>query len=215
MTTAMTTAETTAKGELDSITFNNSDFYDCDGNFIEDAAKEAILSLMRYHNSPIYPNTKEQLWVSDYGVGEFTKLGLACVIYANNEIDRYMQLDIYLLPGQMLAEHWHVDPENGMPAKLEGWLVRWGKSYIVGEGEDNMSSFSHITIPQKHDEGKVVAKHIEEVNAGSFAPLKEIYSKHWQYAGEEGAIITEVANCHRGEAVRHTDKTINSAFLGE
>jgi D-lyxose ketol-isomerase len=52
-------------------------------------------------------------------------MGLAAYVFVNNEEDRYMMLDLFLLPNQMLPEHWHVAAE-GNPAKMEGWLVRWG-----------------------------------------------------------------------------------------
>jgi hypothetical protein len=45
--------------------------------------------------------------------------------------------------------------------------------------------------------------------------LAEVKSRHWQFAGVEGAVITEVANVHTGSAVRHSDKKINDHFLAE
>jgi hypothetical protein len=46
-----------------------------------------------------------------------------------------------------------------------------------------------------------------------FVKLAKVESRHWQYAGPEGAIITEVANVHTGSAVRHTDPVLNEYFL--
>lgn len=202
----------TKKG-TDLIAFNNEEFYDENGEFIEEKAKEAILSLMEYHGYPIFPELKEKLWVSDYGTGQFTKLGLAAYLFVNNEKDQYMLMDLFLLPGQMLPEHWHLDGGSN-PAKLEGWAIRFGESFIVGEGEDNLSEFPEIVVPKCHMNGEVTTKHVVLASIGSFTPQDIVYSRHWQFGGPEGAIITEVANVHTDIAVRHSDKAINDNFLG-
>lgn len=115
-----------------------------------------------------------------------------------------MLIDLFLLPGQMLPEHWHLDGETN-PAKLEGWLIRHGESYIVGAGEDNLNKFPEIKIPECHMNGTVTTKHVVLATAGSFTSQDILYSKHWQFGGTEGAIITEVANVHTDAAVRHSD----------
>ncbi|MDR1455312.1 MAG: hypothetical protein LBJ01_06650 [Tannerella sp.] len=200
--------------QKESLTFDNADFYAADGTFNEEAAKDAILRLMKYYRYPVTANTRTQLWVSDYGTGRFTEVGLAAIMYVNHTEDRYMLQDLFLLPGQMLPEHWHEKPEGDLPAKREGWLVRNGLSYIVGEGEDNLASFPDIRIPACH-EGGVTVKHVIKTLPGEFVPLSRVYSHHWQFAGPQGAIITEVANVHAGEAVRHQVQSINLHFLGE
>jgi D-lyxose ketol-isomerase len=197
-----------------SLTFNNADFYAADGTFNTEAAKDAVLQLMNYYKYPVTNQTRSQLWVSDYGTGRFTDVGLAAIMYANNTPDRYMLQDLFLLPNQMLPEHWHEKPEGDLPAKMEGWLVRNGLSYVVGEGEDNLSSFPTIHIPDCHT-GGVTVKHVLETRPGQFVPLSRVLSHHWQLAGPEGAIITEVANVHVNEAVRHQVESINNHFLGK
>lgn len=169
---------------------------------------------MKYYNYPVTDKTRELIWVSDYGTGRYAELGLACIGYANNLDDGYMLQDLFLLPNQMLPEHWH-EKINKYPAKLEGWLVRNGKSYIVGIGEDNQAGYPDIKIPQCHENGTVTVKNVTPAGVGEFVPLKQVLTHHWQYAGKEGAIITEVANGHVNEAVRHLDKRINGHFLGK
>jgi D-lyxose ketol-isomerase len=197
-----------------SITFNNNDFYDASGTFLESKAKEAIISLMKYHGYPIFPGIEESLWVSDYGTGQYTKLGLAANMFKNNEEDRYMLMDLFLLPGQMLPEHWHLDGETN-PAKREGWLIRHGKSYVVGIGADNLNDFPQVKVPDVHMNGSVTTKHVVEADPGIFVSLAEVYSRHWQFGGPEGVILTEVANVHTDAAVRHSDEAINDHFLGK
>lgn len=189
--------------------FHNADFYR-DGKFDEEKGKDAVLALCKYHGYPIFPGMRENLWVSDYNAGQFTSLGLAAYIFVNNVEDRYMMLDIFLLPNQMLPEHWHVEGE-GNPAKREGWLVRWGLSHVVGIGEPNLSK--EIVIPKCHCGGKVTVEHETIATPGVFVPLAKVGTRHWQYGGPEGAIITEVANVHTGSAVRHSDPAMNEYFL--
>lgn len=192
------------------ISFNNADFYGADGKFDVEKGKDAILALCKYHDYPIFPDLRENLWVSDYETGQFTKLGLAAHMFMNNEADRYMLMDLFLLPGQMLPEHWHLDGETN-PAKREGWLVRWGLSHIVGIGEPNLSK--EIVIPKCHMGGKVTTEHETIATPGTFVSLAEVKTRHWQWGGPEGAIITEVANVHTDSAVRHSDKAMNDYFL--
>ena len=194
--------------------FNNADFYGADGKFNAERAKDAVLALCRYYRYPIYPGMREQLFVTDYNLGQFTSVGLACIIFANHVAgaDSYMMLEIFLLPNQMLAEHWHENPADpNIPQKNEGWLVRWGRSYIVGEGEPNLPP--EVVVPQVHMGGEVTTRHCIVADPGDFVHLARVGSRHWQLAGREGAIITEVANAHDGASVRHSDPTANAAFL--
>ena len=197
-----------------ALRFNNADFYDANGKFNEDKAKDAIIELCRYFKYPVFPNMKERLWVSDYGTGKFTELGLACIGIVNHDKDKlgqtFMLQDLFLLPGQMLPEHWHIKGD-GITVKNEGWFIRYGKSFIVGIGEDNLPP--EIKIPECHMGGKVEVKHGKWVNAGEYAQLAKIETKHWQMAGPEGCILTEVANLHTNSAVRHNDPGINDHFL--
>ncbi len=195
-----------------SIAYDNASFYGKDGTFDVEKGKDAVMALAAYHGYPAFPGMRDALWVSDYGTGQFTKLGLAAFMFKNNEEDRYMLMDLFLLPGQMLPEHWHVDSEKN-PAKREGWLVRWGLSHIVGEGEPNLGA--GVVVPSIHMNGTVTVKHETVAGPGVFVPLSRVTSRHWQLAGPEGAIITEVANVHTGSAVRHSDEAVNAFFIGQ
>lgn len=195
-----------------SIHFDNSCFYDDAGKFQADKAKDAYVALMKYHGYPVFEGVREKMWVSDYGTGQFARLGLGAVMFQNNVKHRYMLMDIYLLPGQMLPEHWHIEGE-GNPAKLEGWLVRHGLSHIVGEGEPNLGP--DVKIPKCHMNGTSTVKHEVIAHPGDFVPLNRVEARHWQYGGPEGAIISEVANVHTDSAVRHSDKALNDNFLGK
>ena len=190
--------------------FTNADFCGSEGKFQVEKAKDAILALCRYHGYPIFPGLRDKLWVSDYGLNQFAKLGLAAYVFVNNVEDHYMMLDLFILPGQMLPEHWHV-AADGNPEKREGWLVRWGTSHIVGIGEPNLGK--DVVVPKCHWGGKVTVQHEIVAGPGTFVPLAKPESRHWQFGGPEGAILTEVANVHTNAGVRHTDPVMNEYFL--
>ena len=198
--------------EKPSIQFDNSSFYGADGTFDVEKGKDAYIALMKYHGYPVYKGMRESIWVSDYGTGQFAKLGLGARMWVNNETDRYMLMDIYLLPNQMLPEHWHLETEKN-PAKMEGWLIRYGLSHVVGEGEPNLSK--EVVIPKCHMNGKATTAHATVCGPGDFAPLNRVGARHWQFAGPQGAIISEVASVHDDSGVRHSDQAMNDNFLGK
>jgi len=187
-------------GKKPALVFNNSDFYDAMGRFKQEAAKDAYFTLMKYHGYPVFPGMREKLWVSDYGTGRFTELGLGACMFINNERDRYMGMDLFLLPNQMLPEHYHLATAKG-GAKLEGWHVRHGVSYVYGEGEPirNMKA----VVPSCHQ--PVTVKHEVILHPGETTTLNRATARHWQFGGPEGAIVSEYANFHDDNGVRHTD----------
>ena len=163
------------------------------------------------------PKFKERLWISDYGIGHFTEVGLSCVGFVNHVAGErsFMLQDLFLLPGQMLPEHWHIKPEKteNCAQKDEGWLIRWGRSYVVGIGEPNLPP--EIVVPKSHWGGRVETKHCTIADPGDYVQLAQVGSKHWQMAGKEGVILSEVANAHDNASVRHSDPIANKTFLGE
>jgi D-lyxose ketol-isomerase len=188
-----------------SIEFDNATFYDADGKFLEDVAKDAYITLMTYHGYPVFPGIKEALWVSDYGTGQFTKLGLGANMFVNNEQERYMSMDLFLLPSQMLPEHYHLSTDKH-PSKMEGWVVRHGMSYVYGEGEPTVPM--KAVVPQCHMLGTVTVKHEVVLSPGEFTPLVRATARHWQFGGPEGAIMTETATVHDNAGVRHSDTNL-------
>ena len=187
------------------IAFDNAWFYDKDGKFMESRGKEAYIALMRHHGYPVFPGMMEKLWVSDYGTGEFTKLGLGALFFANTDGEpegfRFMLQDLFLLPGQMLPEHYHLKSEKSVE-KMEGWLVRYGSVTIVGEGDPTPGLKERQPASQRGT--STVFKGVE-AKPGDFVKLNRITARHSQLAGPEGVIETEVANFHDNDAVRHTN----------
>jgi len=185
-----------------SLKFANEDFYS-NGEFDKEKAKDAYIAVMQYHGYPVPESFKEKLWVSDYGIGDFANLGLGAVMFMNDEKERYMLMDLYLLPNQMLPEHFHLPTDKGKE-KMEGWLVRHGVSHIVGEGEETPGLRAMIPKSQQGVEC-VTVFHDTVCKPGMYAQLNRPTARHWQLAGSEGAIITESATFHDDTGVRHTN----------
>jgi len=194
-----------AHGHKPRIQYDNAFFYDADGKFKPEAAKEACIALMNYHGYPVYPQMRDELWVSDYGAGRFAEVGVGALFFVNNTEHRYMMLDIYLLPNQMLPEHYHVATAEN-PAKLEGWVTRHGLSYVYGAGEPTPNI--KAVIPQCHLNGTATVMHETILAPGQFTCIKQPEERHWQFGGPEGAIVTEVATVHDGNGIRHTDEKL-------
>jgi len=188
-----------------SLVFDNASFYNADGTFNVEAGKDAYIALMKYHGYPVFDGLREGLWVSDYSLGQFTKLGLGATGFINDQESSYLGQDLFLLPGQMLPEHYHLATEKG-PAKMEGWHVRHGISYVYGEGEptENMKA----VVPKCHMNGTVSVSHEIILHVGETTKLNRETARHWQFGGPEGAIISEYATFHDNDGVKHSDPKI-------
>ena len=207
-----------AGGKTAGLSFPNEQFYGPDGKFNVDAGKDAIIRLMEYHKYPVFKDVRERLWVSDYGLGQFTKLGLAALQFINDQEGDFMVMDLYLLPNQMLPEHCHLATAK-CASKMEGWVVRHGVSYVYGEGESSkdMSAtrtggsadpFGGKAVIPDFEKGNVTVYHETILLPGQSAKLNRKEARHWQFAGPEGAILTESATYHDNDGVRHTDPKI-------
>jgi D-lyxose ketol-isomerase len=198
--------QVTEKAEKPNIHFENEFFYNSDGSFNVERGRDAYIALMKYHGYPIFDGLREGLWVSDYGLGKFTELGLGAYGFINQSEDKggYLGQDMYLLPNQMLPEHYHLQTPKAKP-KMEGWHVRYGLSYTYGEGDSTLSS--HIKIPD-FEKAYVSVYHETPLAVGQTAVLNRETARHWQFGGPEGAIISEYGSYHDNDAVRHSDPNI-------
>ena len=187
------------------LVFDNASFYNADGTFNVEAGKDAYIKLMKYHGYPIFPGLREGLWVSDYGLGQFTKLGLGAYMFLDEQEGNYMGQDLYLLPGQMLPEHYHLATAKTGP-KMEGWHVRYGISYVYGEGERTKNI--KAVIPKCHMNGTVSVRHEVILHQGQTATLNRPTARHWQFGRPEGAIVSEYATYNDNDGVRHSDPKI-------
>ena len=190
--------------EKPNINFDNAFFYNEDGTFNVEKGRDAYIALMEYHGYPIFEGMREKIWVSDYGLGKFSELGLGAYGFINDLKGKYLGQDMFLLPNQMLPEHYHLKTDIAVP-KMEGWHVRHGLSYTYGEGDSTMSS--NIKIPEFELE-HVSVYHESALAEGQTAVLNRETARHWQFGGPEGAVISEYGSYHDNNAVRHSDPNI-------
>jgi D-lyxose ketol-isomerase len=185
---------------------SNADFYDAQGKFKPEAAKGAYLRFLEAAQYPISDRLRKEMWMADCGLGHFTEVGFGGMFWVNNQKDNYTSLEMFLLPGQMIPEHWHVPlPAENVPVKMESWHVRWGSTYTYGEGEPTEKL--GVKIPEC-EEKYVTVRHEKVLKLGEVTGLTRHEQKHWQQAGPEGAIVTETSTFHSGAAVRFTDPQI-------
>lgn len=203
------------------------------GKFDAAKATQAYFDCWRKLGYPVYPALAEgnlqsnpglRFWAVDFNKGDFLKYGMGGVIWVNEIREEYFGHDIYLLPGQSIAEHSHVathiktkdawtgkEYEKDLPAKMESWLVRHGWVYGFSEvGEPNLDKFPEAkarlsalyttSVPGKN---LLHCVHVEKWTADGVAhKLPKEGTWHFMMGGDEGAVVTEFANFHDGNGLR-------------
>lgn len=197
--TVLNTAHAEEKKAIAMKKYSNEDFYKADGTFDVEAAKKAYYEMMWFYNYPIPPRLKtDEFWTLDFGLGKFTEIGMAGILWVNNKEHNYFGHEIYLLPGQNIPEHKHVETADAA-YKLEGWHVRHGYITIFGEG-DPMPGVED-RLPPSHKEC-AKSRTFKKVMPGEVGMLGGPGQWHFMQAGPEGAIVTEYATYHDGTALR-------------
>lgn len=183
---------------------DNKQFYDANGTFNQEAAKRVYLRFLKQSGYPVNDSIASKLFVSDYNLGRFTEAGLGVIIWWGDEKHNFTGLDAFLLPGQIIPEHWHVKVGN-IPEKMEAWLVRHGEVYTYAEGAPTPNMKAKLADA---DAANITVKHERILGVGEIAGLGRPLEKHWMQAGPQGAIFTEFCTFHTGEAVKFTDAKV-------
>ena len=187
------------------IDFDLPYFYNADGTFNSNRAKDAYITLMLYHGYPVPSDIREKLWVTDYGKHEFTRLGLGAYMVVNNREHGFMMMELFMLPGQMVPEHYLL-ATNQNSVKMMGWFCRYGLLYVYGEGLP--TAMMRAVVPMCHMNGTVATKHEVILEPGVYTQLVRPAAPHWQFAGPQGAIVTETSNYHDEEGIRFMDPSV-------
>lgn len=201
-TTALIGGSTASAEEGKTLkTYPNEHFYKSDGSFDAEAARAAFYEMFQFHGYPIVPRLKtEDFWVADFGLGNFTEVGMGGIFWLNLKEENYFGHEIFLLPGQMIPEHKHVETPDA-EAKRESWHVRHGDIHIYGEGTPTPGVDARI--PPMHRDC-CVARTEKHLAPGELDHMGGPEQWHWMRGGEEGAIVTEYATYHDGAALRFT-----------
>ncbi|MEI7899529.1 MAG: hypothetical protein WCK89_04710 [bacterium] len=200
----------------------NAAFYKPDGSFDQAVAKAAYFDMMRAYHYPVPAILKtDALWVADFVQGDFAKLGMAGIFWKNVEgkygdvgsqaykgefKDQkygYLGHEIFLLPGQMLPEHNHLEngDKKGFGPKMETWHIRHGSVEFFGEykgGADEtlISDMPEGERPWGCGQNGFKSKYVKKCAAGDIYSLNDPESWHFMRAGKNGAIVAEYATYH-------------------
>lgn len=181
--------------------YTNADFYK-DGVLQQDVVKAAYQDIMAFYGVPWTETLEKDFWAVDFGLGDMEHVGMGGIFWYNDPVHGYFGHEIYLLPGQMIPEHWHVKTEY--PAKHESWKVNHGWAYNFGIGHATPNS---PALPESQkgfiQTKNFVVQHVDEVLS-----LKEKESPHFLMAGDEGAIITEYGTYHDGAGLRFSNPKV-------
>lgn len=178
--------------------YTNADFYK-DGKFQQEAAMEAMKDMFAFYDVPFTELMAKDMWVTDFGLGDFENVGMGGIFWVNNAEQRYFAHAIYLLPGQMIPEHAHV--ATTYPAKHESWMVEKGWAYNFSEVGDETPNAPEI--PATH--GPIKSKNFVVQKVGEVLPLKALTTFHFLMAGPEGAIVSEWATYHDNAGLRFSN----------
>lgn len=180
--------------------YKNADFYK-DGKFLPGKAKQAYFDMMAAHNYPVPEFLRTNMWVTDFGLGDFVNVGMAGIFWVNFQEQGYFAHEIFLLPGQMIVEHAHEATAKGK-AKMESWHVRNGSIYTFGEEGNPIPT--GVVLP-KSQEKFITVKNCYEMKPGDIRSLNRVGAKHFMMGGAEGAIVSEYATFHDGDGLRFTN----------
>lgn len=180
----------------------NKAFYES-GTFDGVGAKQAYMELMKHFGYPIPERFHgEDLWAIDFGLGDFSRVGMGGVFWVNENHagGGYLGHEIFLLPGQMIVEHRHVACET-CPPKRESWLVRHGSAYSFSVQDEPTGFPEGIEIPASQKEFSSVNS-CRWVEAGGLDTLNKAGEWHFLMGGSEGCIVTEFGTFHDNEGLR-------------
>lgn len=181
--------------------YTNKEYY-TDGKFNGAVALEAYKEMLAFYGEPFTDFMKENLWITDFNQGDFENVGMAGVFWVNDAVSNYFGHEIYLLPGQMIVEHKHV--QSDFAPKNESWLMRQGMCYNFSIGEPTANA---PQLPESQKGHITVGRFIEQ-KQGEITTLVKLESPHFLMAGPAGAIVTEFGSYHDGAGLRFTNPTV-------
>jgi D-lyxose ketol-isomerase len=173
-------------------TYAQADFYDADGQFLMDKARQAYEDMFRRFHYPISETLKKEMWILEFGLGDFSRVGMAGIFWLNRQDYNYFGHEIFLLPGQMIPEHCHLKTAKGAP-KMESWQPRRGMIYTFGEGDATPEYLEQIP-PSQRD--LVKSRRCTPLGIDEIGHLNRLTAWHFMVAGPEGALVTEYGTFH-------------------
>lgn len=155
--------------------------------------RDRAARLLRQASIAITPQEKENMEVSDFGLGDIKNMGLQVIVYVNN--DRYCAKEIILLPRQICPEHRHPPISAQNIGKQETFRCRFGEVYLYVPGEPTPKPKARI--PEKYRSFFTVWKEIVLRPGEQFTLPPD--TLHWFQAGDKGAILSEFSSTSTDE----------------
>ena len=182
-------------------TYANADFYDSNGVFLPEKARDAYYDMFARFHYPVSERLKQDMWILDFHLGDFARVGMAGILWLNRQDYNYFGHEIYLLPGQMIPEHCHVATDKG-GAKMESWQPRKGMIHTFGEGEATPELLDRIP-PSQRD--LVHSRRCTPLGIDEIGHLNRLKAWHFMVAGPEGALVTEYGTFHDMDGLRFSN----------
>jgi hypothetical protein len=182
-------------------TYTSAEFYDADGKLLADEACQAYYDMFRRFSYPISEALEKEMWILDFGLGDFARVGMAGIFWLNRQDYNYFGHEIFLLPGQMIAEHSHLATDKGA-AKMESWQPRRGMIYTFGEGEPTPELLDKIPPSQRN---LVKSRHGQALAIDEIGDLNRLTAWHFMVAGPQGALVTEYGTFHDMDGLRFSN----------
>jgi hypothetical protein len=182
-------------------TYKSAEFYDGDGKFLVDKARVAYYDMFERFHYPVSDTLKEGMWILDFGLEDFANVGMAGIFWLNRQDYNYFGHEIYLLPGQMIPEHCHLETPKGAP-KMESWQPRRGMIYTFGEGDPTPDLIDKIPASQRE---LAKSRHCKPLGIDEIGDLNRLKAWHFMVAGPEGALVTEYGTFHDMEGLRFSN----------
>ncbi len=182
-----------------------------DGKLDPAKCKAAYFEMMTKLGAPVYPRYKTEdgfMWTVDFNQGDFAAFGMGGVFWVNDRTHQYFGHEIFLLPGQSIAEHRHLpttDDKGPLQAKHESWQVRYGSVYGFSEvGEPNLDKYPEAEkLLAQCQRPHLNSIHVEKWEAdGQIHVLPKEETWHFMMGGPEGAVVTEYGCFHDNAGLR-------------
>ncbi|WP_035709749.1 D-lyxose/D-mannose family sugar isomerase [Salibacterium aidingense] len=147
------------------------------------------------------PEEKENMEVTDFGMGRLREMGLQLVVYINTE--SYCAKEMVLLPRQTCPEHLH-PPIGTSKGKEETFRCRMGRVYLYVSGTETPNP--SILPPQDKMNHFTVWKEVLLKPGEQYTISPN--TLHWFQAGETGAVVSEFSTQSTDENDVFTDPAV-------
>jgi D-lyxose ketol-isomerase len=164
-------------------------------------AQRKALKLFREAGIVLTLEEKKKIEVTDFGLGNLTRVGLEIVTYVNT--DRYCAKELALFPGQTCPEHLHPNIEKEL-GKKETFRCRWGAVYLYVPGQ--RTTRMHSVLPSGREKYYTVYHELVLKSGRQYTILPN--TLHWFQAGNRGAVISEFSSKSQDEKDVFTDPSV-------